>query len=583
MKFWPTYSRRKFLNKLSTADERRNLRNIQLREQVRCLHRERQALAQKCHAMEQQQKVYEQEQANINLERRQLRQRDLHRDHFLRSLSSLPDQHSRLLEQQRQLFERLLALPGEHGKLLEQMVPISEQLRQIPDLHDGLLERYRQLLDRQMENDDARLARVESFYLQALNEFQQARIELVNIEQARIEQARIEQAEPPPMSLVRPDTTSDELGGVEQFVENAFHLILRRAPEQPEATQCRERLLAALARVKADFLNELLGRASGNAGETIPEPPPSTSPTIRIVDESKSCRICGDALDYKWSLKVLGGRHLAQYHECQGCLSLQVVNPTWLDEAYAQESRPLANNPDQGRFSRNFSAYGTFVALHEAGVVPERPVVLDFGGGYGLLAQMLKSGGFDAWQVDPYVPVPFLAADRCLSTLDDFPEAGFDLIFSLEVLEHLTDPIATLEGLARRLKAEGTLLLSTGIYHPGGHNHQWPYLAVEGGQHITFWSQPALVYAARRLGFSSLGLFPGNEGFFILFSKLGAESLRARLSAALNVFRQADHQGRAVASWDLQAIGYIKVLDAPIVEDLALGANSGTLSQKGAA
>ena len=158
MKFWPTYSRRKFLNKLSTADNAGHLRNIQLQEQVRCLHRERQALAQKCHAMEQQQKVYEQEQVNIDLERRQFRQRDLDRDHFLRSLSSLPDQHSRLLEQQRQLFERLLALPGEHGKLLEQMVPISEQLRQIPDLHDGLLERYRQLLDRQMENDEARLA-----------------------------------------------------------------------------------------------------------------------------------------------------------------------------------------------------------------------------------------------------------------------------------------------------------------------------------------------------------------------------------------------------------------------------------------
>jgi SAM-dependent methyltransferase len=260
-----------------------------------------------------------------------------------------------------------------------------------------------------------------------------------------------------------------------------------------------------------------------------------------------------------------------------------VINPTWLDDAYADESRPLANNPDPGRFARNFSAYGTFVALHEAGVVPERPVVLDFGGGYGLLAQMLKSGGYEAWQVDPYVPVPFLAADRYLSALDDFPGAGFDLIFALEVLEHLTDPMATLEGLARRLKPGGTLMLSTGIYHPGAHNHQWPYLAAEWGQHITFWSHPALVHAAGRLGFSSLGLFPGGEGFFILLSNLGAESLRARLSAALNVLRQADHQGRAVASWDLQALGCVQVLDDPLVEDLAPGADSATLSQRGAA
>ncbi len=525
LKFWPAYSRRRFLNKLSTADERRNLRTLQLHEQVRCLHRERRALAQKCRAMEHQQKAYEQEKVTFELELQQLRQRDRDRDDFLRSLGSVPEQHSRLLEE---------------------MVTISEQFRNIPNLHDRLLERHRQLLD-------------------------------------GFEQARIEQVESPQTAQVRPDTTSDEVGEVEQFVENAFHLILRRAPEHSEAAQCRDRLVAALARVKGDFLEGLLGRASGNAGKAFPGPPPSTSPTIPLADESKSCRICGASLDYKWSLKVLGGRHLAQYHECRGCLSLQVVNPTWLDEAYADESRPLANNPDQGRFARNFSAYGAFVALHEAGVMSERPIVLDFGGGYGLLAQMLKSGGYEAWQVDPYVPVPFLAADRCLSALDDFPEASFDLIFALEVVEHLTDPMATLEGLTRRLKPGGTLMLSTGVYHPGEHNHQWPYLAAEWGQHITFWSQPALVHAAGRLGFSSFGLFPGTEGFFILFSKLRAESLRAGLSAALNALRQADHQGRAVASWDLEALGYIRVLDDPVVEDLAPSADPDTLSQRGAA
>ena len=599
LKFWPTYSRRRFLNKLSTADERRNLLSIQLHKQIRCLQRERQALAQKCHEIEQQQKAYEQEKVIFDLERQQLRQRDLDRDHFLRSLGSLPQQYSRLLEQQRQLFERqlaeferLLALPGEHGKLLEQIVTISEQLRQIPDLHDRLLERHQQLLDWQAEDEDTRLAG--RILLSEDPRRTRTGPDRTGPDRTGPDRRGPDRRGPESnrpgsnrpsrrrLALVRPETTYDELAEIERFVENAFHLILRREPDHSEAEQCRERLLAALAG-KGGLSDELLGRVSGNAGEALPGPRPSTSPTIRIADESTACRICGDSLDYKWSLKVLGGRHLAQYHECRACLSLQVVNPTWLDLAYAGESQPLANNPDQGRFARNFSAYSTFVALHEAGVVSERPVVLDFGGGYGLLAQMLKSGGYEAWQVDPYVPVPFLAADRCLSALDDFPEAGFDLIFALEVVEHLTDPMATLDGLTRRLKPGGTLMLSTGIYHQGQHNHQWPYLAAEWGQHITFWSHPALVHAAGRLGFSSLGLFPGSEGFFILFSKLGAESLRAKLSAALNVLRDGDHQGRAVASWDLQAIGCIQVVDDPVVEDLAPGAGSDTLSQRGAA
>ncbi len=271
LKFWPTYSRRRFLNKLSTADERRNLLSIQLHKQIRCLQRERQALAQKCHEIEQQQKAYEQEKVIFDLERQQLRQRDLDRDHFLRSLGSLPQQYSRLLEQQRQLFERqlaeferLLALPGEHGKLLEQIVTISEQLRQIPDLHDRLLERHQQLLDWQAEDEDTRLARVESFYLKILDGLEQARIEQARIEEARIEEARIEearveearieQAEPPQMvALVRPETKYDELADIERFVENAFHLILRREPDHSEAEQCRERLLAALRGSRGTF------------------------------------------------------------------------------------------------------------------------------------------------------------------------------------------------------------------------------------------------------------------------------------------------------------------------------------------
>ena len=46
------------------------------------------------------------------------------------------------------------------------------------------------------------------------------------------------------VALVRPETKYDELADIERFVENAFHLILRREPDHSEAEQCRERLLA---------------------------------------------------------------------------------------------------------------------------------------------------------------------------------------------------------------------------------------------------------------------------------------------------------------------------------------------------
>src|SRR5262249_52969514 len=159
----------------------------------------------------------------------------------------------------------------------------------------------------------------------------------------------------------------------------------------------------------------------------------------------------------------------------------------------------------------------------------DNPVVLDFAGGYGILTQMLKSAGFEAWQYDPHV-VPFLAADRYLNDIHALPAESFDIVIALEVLEHLTDPEEMLRSVARILKPEGTLLLSTGIYRPGLHDRHWYYLATEGGQHITFWSEKALSSIAQRFGFRSLGYFPGADGFCILMSRLAADSLRERLS-----------------------------------------------------
>jgi SAM-dependent methyltransferase len=581
LKFWPTYSRKKFLNIVITSDEARMLRVRRLDKQGRRLDRERKALAQEYHALDHERRTLEHERRTIEHEREQWRQRDQDRDQLLRSLGALPGQHSRLLEQQRQLFERqletferLLALPGEQGELLGRMRQISaqlrdvpaqlsqipEQLRLIPEQHERLLDQHRQLLQRYTEDGSDWLARVEGLQQEFVDRLQQAQ-------------------ESRPVDDFRSCTASDDLGGVERFVEDAYHLILRRAPEPSEFVEGRERLRAGLARIKREFLDGLLGGSSNPEPQALPAPAPNSPPAAR----PPHCRICGEHLDHKWSLKVLSGRYLAHYHECRECRGLQVVNPTWLDEAYTDESRPLANNPDQGRFARNFSAFVTFVALHEAGLVARRPVVLDFGGGYGLLAQMLKSGGYDAWQVDPYVPVPFLAADRSLHALDDFPDAGFDLIFALEVLEHLTDPMTTLGGLMRRLKPGGTLMLSTEIYHPGIHDQNWPYLGTEWGQHITFWSRPALLHAAEHLGFSSLGLFPGEEGFFILFSRLPADALRARLSTALTRLRDPDLSRRAVAGWDLQNLGYIRMLDEPVVEDLDASGHTDTFTERGAA
>ena len=536
LRLMPFYSRRTFLERLLRSEEYWRLQERRLRECGRQLDQERLALAER--------------------QRQERRRERRHLEQFARiegllqqslePLRPIPRQHARLLEQHYELLEQQDRLLGRHGQALEQQDQLLERQRaayepqanglellgQLPAQHDRLQEPHRQALEQGASEHHRWIARAEGPQRVFLGEMRLA------------EQAPLAAA---PAEDDRDDPPTEE---VERFVEEAFRLLLKRSPEAPELAASCEWLRGAVGRIKGEFLQAPLGLPPTADREL---PSPAASPPHPAPARQEGCRICGGDLVYKWSLKVLRGKHVAHYFECHHCRALQVVDPTWLGAAYADEDRPLEINPDHGRFSRNFSAYVAFTALHKAGLVAECPVVLDYGGGYGLLAQMLKSGAYEAWQTDAYIPVPFLAADRCLSDLTEFPAASFDLVFALEVLEHLIDPPAVLDRLARLLKTTGTLMLSTSIYYPGMHDHHWFYLATEFGQHITLWSHDALVHAAAQAGFRSLGHFPGNEGFFILLSKLPADALKARLDEAVSIMQEPDHLRQITAPWDLQA------------------------------
>jgi SAM-dependent methyltransferase len=584
LRLFPFYSRRRFLEKLQMSVEYRLLLARRLEECGRELDRERLALEQQRGEHQERERCTQELCGRVE---------GLLRQAF-EPLRPIPGLQAQLLKQQRQhaqLLEQQTAdLERQHAQLLEQQTAGFELL-------DRLLEQYRQVLEQQRaahERQHAQLLEQQTAGFEPLDRLLEQYRQVLEQQRAAherqhaqlLEQLRQVLGAPPRPALGGPRRADlapivEEDPGVgldpprpepiERFVEDAYRLILRRPPEPMELIEDCEQLRGTAGRVKGEFLRALAERhaASGRGDDA-----PAAVPVAPVA-----CRVCGGALTYKWSLKVLRGRHVAHYHECGGCRALQVVNPTWLEEAYAGEDRPLEVNPDVGRFSRNFSAYSYFAALDRAGLVGDRPVLLDFGGGYGLLAQMLQSGDYEVWQADPHVPTPFLAADRSLHRLDEFPDASFDLIFALEVLEHLVDPLPVLERLARLLKPAGTLMVSTGIYRPEAHDRHWQYLATEGGQHITFWSHAALAHAAERAGLRSLGYFPGNDGFFILISHLPADVLRARLARASTLLRDADHLRRITAPWDLQALGYVRVEDDPVAEPV--GGDGGLAPQAG--
>lgn len=271
--------------------------------------------------------------------------------------------------------------------------------------------------------------------------------------------------------------------------------------------------------------------------------------------------MCDGRLDApRFTAPVLGGRYLATYRDCLRCGTLQVLDPSWLTEAYADKVGLNLRNVDSGRWLRNFSVFLYLVALRSAELFPADARLLDFGGDEGILAQLLIDSGWDAWTHDPNVQFPALATHRTLDAAT-IGESSVDVITCLEVFEHLLDPVETGTHLRRWLRSSGTLVISTGLYDSGVHGRDWDYLSTEAGQHITFWSRHGLRMFAERFGFASIGYWPGADGFLVVMSPLGDKQLRQRLDTAGALLQETGFRARATAAFDLRETGF--VVDQP--------------------
>lgn len=109
----------------------------------------------------------------------------------------------------------------------------------------------------------------------------------------------------------------------------------------------------------------------------------------------------------------------------------------------------------------------------DLGWTPEGSSVLDAGGGYGGNALPFAQAGAQTWVIDAgdnhFTPLNAFAqalglplAARVDSVLDlGFADESFDLVLSLDVIEHVPDPDALARELARVLKPGGLGLVTT--------------------------------------------------------------------------------------------------------------------------
>lgn len=103
---------------------------------------------------------------------------------------------------------------------------------------------------------------------------------------------------------------------------------------------------------------------------------------------------------------------------------------------------------------------------------PGAKKILDFGCGYGKFTAYLREKGYDAYGSDPFPDLPksdYLAPDYA-------PWLHlYDAITMIEVLEHLPNPLETLEDLKGAIQKKGTLHIQTQIWDEDQTIEKWWY------------------------------------------------------------------------------------------------------------
>lgn len=176
------------------------------------------------------------------------------------------------------------------------------------------------------------------------------------------------------------------------------------------------------------------------------------------------CGLCFAPEMYRWTPDEFGRKI---YNE-----EYTLVDPDWI------EARPRGNAQ---HLAELFGAQGAGIRH------------LDYGGGIGLLSDLLQGAGWNSRSYDPFV-------DRDVR-LEDLGK--FDLITSFEVFEHVPDSLRLIDELASLLDENGLIYFSTLVTEGNIAPHQrltWWYAAPRNG-HITLYTRNSLAILGARQGF----------------------------------------------------------------------------------
>lgn len=203
------------------------------------------------------------------------------------------------------------------------------------------------------------------------------------------------------------------------------------------------------------------------------------------MTSGEGCRLCGGAVTFRFHATIMASRRIG-YFECSSCGSLQTENPTWLDQAYSLHLGLL----DCGAVQRNLDNAAACLLVARLWSLRD---ALDYGGGDGMLTRLLRDYGVNCFVSDKYAAPTYAQAFQ----RPDFSRV--EMLSSFEVFEHFADPARQFDELFAM--APTLLLASTGLY--SGQGERWPYLSLNSGRHVFFYSTAAIQIIARKYGYSA--------------------------------------------------------------------------------
>jgi hypothetical protein len=201
------------------------------------------------------------------------------------------------------------------------------------------------------------------------------------------------------------------------------------------------------------------------------------------------CPISEQEMKFVFSELILGKYDVA-YYVCDHCGILRTEEPFWLEEAYSE----AIGKTDTGVVERSLRNQKLLEPIIHR-MFGRSGKFLDVGGGYGLLARLMRDRGFNCYTADKYCKNLFAVGFE--------PNSDFnaDALFAFEVLEHIRDPLEFIK-ISFNLYKCSTLIFSTLDYGLSVPPRDWWYYAFEGGQHITFYQSRTFALLAERLGCS---------------------------------------------------------------------------------